>query len=506
VTVRPPQAPATPQPGGGGEHRVLLRGTAANVVGLAAGVASAFGIQLLLGRRLPAGGLGLVTVAVQVAFVASAGSRFGMDMTAIRRVAIDTGTAEAAHLRSLVDRAAGLSAAASAGVAALVAAGATLTGGYRDVVAIGCLGIPAIAAANVYLGATRGLKLMTPTLWVFWIGQPLVWIALAVVAIGLGGGTGWAVAAYDASWLAALVSARSWWRRLSAGMGDAPATPEMLREAVRYGLPRAPSALLAQALFWGDLFVLGHFAHGRRLDSYAAAGRVSQVLLLFLTSVSLIFSPFAADLHARGRTARLDRLFKDATRWALAATLPALVVLFVDAREVLRAFGHGFSPGVTPLRIMLVGQAVNVATGSVASVLVMVGRTGLDLIDNLLAAVALVAGAAILASSHGLDGAAVASAVTLAGVNLVRLAQVARVVGVRPLSLAHLGLLLPTAGCSAVAVAVHSGMDGRSWWAVLGVTAAAALVAYGALLVPALPAHERAAVRARLRAADRHAP
>ena len=36
---------------------------------------------------------------------------------------------------------------------------------------------------------------------------------------------------------------------------------------------------------------------------------------------------------------------------------------------------------------MLAGQAVNVATGSVAFVLIIVGRTGLDLVDNLVAAV-----------------------------------------------------------------------------------------------------------------------
>ena len=337
----------------------------------------------------------------------------------------------------------------------------------------------------------------------FWIGQPVLWIGMAAVAIAAGGGATWAVAAYDASWLLGAIVARAWWRRLSAGMGDAPATPPMLRDAVRYGLPRAPSALAAQALFWGDLFVLGHFAHGRTLDAYAAAGRVSQVVLLFLTSVSLIFSPFAADLHARGQVGRLDRLFKDATRWALAATLPVLVILFVDAREVLRAFGAGFEPGVTPLRIMLAGQAVNVATGSVAAVLVMVGRTGLDLVDNLLANAVLIGGAAVLASSHGPAGAAVASAVALGGVNLLRLGQVSRVVGIQPFAAAHLALALPTAACGLAAVAVHAAMDGRPWWAVLLGTGVAGLAAHAALVVPALPAHERAAVRARLHAVDR---
>ncbi len=130
---------------------------------------------------------------------------------------------------------------------------------------------------------------------------------------------------------------------------------------------------------------------------------MSQVLLLFVVSTSLIFSPFAAELHARGDTARLDHLFKDATRWAVAATLPILIILFVAADDVLRVFGSGLQVGSTPLRIMLVGQAVNVATGSVAAVLIIVGRTGLDLVDNLVANILLVGIALLLVSQLWAD-------------------------------------------------------------------------------------------------------
>ena len=53
-------------------------------------------MQLVFARQLPTGGLGLVTVAVQVAFVAAAGSRFGMDLATVREVAIGVGAATGA--------------------------------------------------------------------------------------------------------------------------------------------------------------------------------------------------------------------------------------------------------------------------------------------------------------------------------------------------------------------------------------------------------------------------
>jgi hypothetical protein len=53
---------------------------------------------------------------------------------------------------------------------------------------------------------------------------------------------------------------------------------------------------------------------------------------------------------------------------------------------------------------------------------------------------------------------------------------------------------------------VHVALSGGKWWVVLGATTVVAMTVYGVLLPLVLPAHERAAVRARLRAADRRAP
>ena len=484
------------------EERTLLTGTALNVVGLVAGVLAALGVQILLGHTLPPGGFGLVTVAVQVAFVASAGSRFGMDMAAVRLVAIGRGALDVGNLRSLVDRCAGIALVVSVLVGAGLAATAPLYGDYSRVIALAAASVPLIAVTNVYLGATRGLGQMSQTLYVFWIGQPLVWIAVTGAAIAAGGATDAAVGAWDASWLLAALAARVLWRRVAAGYADRPASREEVKAAVRYGLPRAPAALLAQAMFWADLWVLAAFESGTELDAYSAAARISQVLLLFLTSVSLVFSPFAADLHARGERDRLDELFKRSTRWALAATLPLLIVLFVAAGDVLRAFSPRFEVGEQALRILLVGQAFNVATGSVGFILIMTGFTGVDLVDNAVGVAVLVALAAGLTAAFGIEGTAAASAVSIAGLNGVRLLQVRRRVGIQPYERSYLGLALPGGAAFLAAFGAHALMADRSWWLSLAATALAGLAAYLVLLPVVLPAEERAVLRERLRSAQ----
>jgi O-antigen/teichoic acid export membrane protein len=478
------------------EERTLLAGTAANVVGLVAGVAAALGVQILLGRTLLPGAFGLVTVAVQVAFVASAGSRFGMDMAAVRLVAIARGAGTPSHLRSLIDRCALVALGASLALALLLAATSPLYETYSRVIALAAPGLPFIALASVYLGATRGLAQMRQTLYVFWIGQPVLWIAIAGGAIVAGGARDAVILAYDASWFLAALAAWGLWRHEARGFAGRAATWEEVRDALRFGLPRAPAALLAQAIFWADLWVLAAFERGTELDAYAAAARISQVLLLFLTSLNLVFSPFAADLHARGERKRLDELFKRSTRWALAATLPLLIVLFVGADDVMQAFSARFEAGEQALRILLLGQVANVATGSVGFILIMTGFTVLDLIDNIAGIALLVGLAVLLTAAFGIEGTATAAAVSVAALNVVRLVQVRRRVGIQPYERDYLRLGLPAAAAALAAFGGHAVFAGAAWWGSLAATAASALVAYAALLLLALPERERAVLRA----------
>ena len=99
---------------------------------------------------------------------------------------------------------------------------------------------------------------------------------------------------------------------------------------------------------------------------------------------------------------------------------------------MLAAFSSRFDVGEGALRILLVGQAANVATGSVGFILIMTGFTGLDLLDNALG-VALLAGLAVaLTAAFGIEGTATAAAVSVAALNLVRLLQVRGRIGIQP--------------------------------------------------------------------------
>ncbi len=137
---------------------------------------------------------GIVTLAVQLAFVGSTATRFGMDVANIRLVAILMGKGEGGRVRGLVRRASliALSVSVLAGVVVFLASGA-LAEGLTELPDVAqpafmaaALALPLAAMTQIYLGATRGLKIMRHTLYVQWIGQPLSWIALTL-AFWVGG-------------------------------------------------------------------------------------------------------------------------------------------------------------------------------------------------------------------------------------------------------------------------------------------------------------------------------
>lgn len=471
-----------------GDDLVILSGTGLNIVGLGVFVAATFGTNVLISRAFGRSGpavLGEVTLATQLAFVGGAATRFGMDMAAVRRVAIDMGQGQAGRTRAVVARAAAVASTVSvvAAIALLMAsgplAGAFVSGdGSPSLFRAAALALPFVALTQVFLGGTRGLKVMRHTLVVFWAGQPVAWILLLPLVWLVSKSPAGTVLAYALSWM--LASGAAWlaWRRETAGFATVRIEPGAVRELVRYGAPRAPAALLSQLLFWADYFVASIYLQRAELGVYAAAVRVAQTLMLFLVAVNYMFSPFVADLHARGQRDRLDALYKTLTRWMLAGTLPLLLLLLVVPGPVLRLFGSTFDAGATSLRILLLGQLVNVGVGSVGFILIMVGRTGWDLVVYA-ATFALDVGVAfVLVPRKGAEGAAVAQAVTMVASNLARLYLVWRFVGIQPFTMRYARLLIPALAAAAVMAVVHSLVGGERWVLDLALTGTAGLAAY----------------------------
>jgi O-antigen/teichoic acid export membrane protein len=493
------------------DHLTILSGTTQNVVGIVIAALATFVANVLLSNTLGAGGFGVVTLLTQGAFVISFATRAGMDMAVLRDVAIHVGERKLGLIRVPVARATSVALGVSTAVAlvGLLAADQIRSALSIDpqqgryAVEAACAGLPFLALTNVWLSATRGLKIMRYTLLIFWAAQPLLWIAFMLFFWQFSKTPGTAVLAYSTSWAVAAVGAWIAWRKESRMWDPEPMRAGEMARLMRYAAPRAPAALFSQLLFWTDLFVLTQFAGAAEVGIYSAALRTGQVLVLYLTSVSLMFSPFVADLHNRRETERLDALFKSLTRWTIAATIPIFLVLLVAPGSALRLFGSDFIGGKNALLIVLGGQFINVLTGSVGFVLIMAGRTGADLAVYAGSLIVNLGLAFWLCPGLGMVGAAIANAVTFAMSNCARLVLVKRFIGIQPYDRDYARLLPPTVVALVVMWLVHFTVD-SGWLVDLVATGLVGTVSFAAayLLLGLTPAERRglSALKARFRA------
>lgn len=496
---------------GARDQRVILGNTGQNVLGLAIGALATFAAQVIITNRLGDEGFGVVTLTTQFAFVAAAATRFGMDVANVRLVAILAGRGQAARARGLVRRSVAIAAAVSVPFAVVAFSlspwlADRFSGQAESAFRAGAITVPIAALAFTYMGATRGLKIMRFTLYSQWIAQPIGWIAFTVGLWFVFDATpAVASAAFGVSWGLALLIAWYGWEKEQRRFPDPPRSEgvpeERTRSLLRFGALRAPATLFSQLIFWTDFFVLSLLWSGRGAAGASATGvygavlRAGQSLFLFLTSVSLTFSPFVADLHHRGERARLDVLYKQVTRWTLAATIPVLLVLAILPGPVLRIFGSEFVEGASALRILIVGMVVPVMVGTVGFILIMAGRTGWDLavyFGSFAVDVGVALWLARPEGSLGIRGAAIAQAATLTVSAVARLMLVKRFLGIWPFDAGYLRLV-PAAALGGLAMAfAHAVMPSEKWLLDLVVSFAVGGAVYvGALVAIGLPANER---------------
>jgi O-antigen/teichoic acid export membrane protein len=147
------------------------------------------------------------------------------------------------------------------------------------------------------------------------------------------------------------------------------------------------------------------------------------------------------------------------------------------------------------LRILVIGQAINVSVGAAGFVLIMAGRTGWDLTVYALSAALDIGLSFLLVPKFGIEGAAAAQAITIACSNWFRLVLVRRYVGIFPWDASYVRLILPAAACAIAMLLAKAVVGETHWFLQLLVMAAVGVVAYlPALLVFGLVPGERIAL------------
>lgn len=180
------------------------------------------------------------------------------------------------------------------------------------------------------------------------------------------------------------------------------------------GLPILASNLSNVFTEWYTTVSLGAHWPTSVVGQYRAAWQFVALAGLVQVSMDAILAPRIAAAARAGRNDEIGRVARRAIALVLALAAPLFIVIFAAPEFLLRIFGSQFVPGATALQILGLGQLIRLGFGPLGVILVMTGHQRWLLAYALIAAVLCVILCVVLVPRYGIEGAAMATAITIA--------------------------------------------------------------------------------------------
>ena len=177
-------------------------------------------------------------------------------------------------------------------------------------------------------------------------------------------------------------------------------------------------------VIWMNILMIGYFKDSHEVGIYSAAHRTALLVQVILLSFNAIFSPIIADLYNKKESKKLERLFKIVTKWILSLSLPICLLTILLAPEILSLFGKDFILGAACLIILSLSQLVNSIFGSAGFLIMMAGKSRINLFNNMTAATLNICLNLFLIPRYGITGAAISLLITISVTNALRFAEV----------------------------------------------------------------------------------
>lgn len=366
------------------ESQLLASGSVVALGLRVAGTAATLGVQLLVIWSVGPETFGDYVYVLSWISVISLIATLGIDTAALRFVPTYQAAGESGLLLGYVRWAAGWTAVASCGLAALLVAvvaalGDLLPDRLAQTFYASALLLPVLVLLLVASGVMRGFKRIAPAMAPQWVLRPLL------IAVGFGlllqaivrlpsaaevmfvdaGATLLALVVVTALVLRYLVASGVFAARpiYRSRVWFATASPLIVQTTVRLCMSRV------------DILLAGAFLGTVQAGIYVVVSQLAALIGFGLLAVNMIAAPLYAGVHAQGRTEELQALVRLATRAVVAFSLLTGGALVVLGPWLLGLYGVAFrTGGYAALVVLVISQILTSAAGSVGYLMSMTGH------------------------------------------------------------------------------------------------------------------------------------
>jgi O-antigen/teichoic acid export membrane protein len=248
------------------------------------------------------------------------------------------------------------------------------------------------------------------------------------------------------------------------------------REIYAFALPLVLVDLLAVVMNTSNVVMLGHFGDAREVADYRVVQPAAHLNMLVMTSFTLLFTPLAARLFARGDRAGIQDLYWRTAVWLAVCSFPIFAATFALSHSITVAlFGGRYAASAAILALLALGYYFSAALGFNGLTLRVFGLVRYTVAISAGAAAVNVAVNLLLIPRYGAVGAGVGTCATLVVYNLLKQAGLRRT-GIRPFDRRHARVYAVLAGATAVLAVAQRGLDPGPAFSIALVAAASAAV------------------------------
>ncbi len=177
------------------------------------------------------------------------------------------------------------------------------------------------------------------------------------------------------------------------------------------------TTLLSSSL---DVIMLGWLSNSSSVGLYTVATRLVLFIAFFLQITNAVLSPKIAAYFANNELSKLTVMIKQVTFVLIIIGVLSTIFFVILGKPILSVWGHDFTEAYYCLVILCFGQFINISTGCSGVLLIMSGNekvfsyiTSISLLFNFTLNL-------VLISKYDILGAAIATSITIAGENIVK--------------------------------------------------------------------------------------
>jgi O-antigen/teichoic acid export membrane protein len=295
--------------------------------------------------------------------------------------------------------------------------------------------IPFYSISQLLSSSFQGIHNPIPSIFFQNITTPIL-VAIGVLALGVWSfdisSSSVVFVLLIASFISALIAATLWFKQTSLKVtADFSKTKELFASAQ----PLWVMMLMGMLVQYSGQIITGMYVSADGVAYFAIAQRVAMLTSFVLVAVNLVAAPRFAASAKQGKNSELRATSMFCSRIMVLMATPVLLFMLVFPEFILGFFGEEYKQASLLLQILVVGQFINVITGSVGFLLNMTGHEK-DMRNVIFFSgpLAVVLGLA-LTPMYGTTGAAVATAIALASQNLLAVFMVKKRLGFNTLNL-----------------------------------------------------------------------